>query len=165
MKKPISDQGVGEVVLRQTDLTKADTISVATGLSSHEYLNAPRNKNKKRKSRLHRGPRWLQLTASIALLALVSVSSFAAQPTKPIGQPTLNQSQFGLSLTKDDVATFPPTRGLHIGDASACNLSVVFSTNPGVAVSINSVQPGQPYPYSIIQLKAATTCTDVVGLW
>ena len=99
------------------------------------------------------------------VLCGVAGAVLAASPSRPGGQPTLNQGIFGLSLTKDDNAIFAPTRGLHIGDASACNLSVVFTSNPGVAVSIDSVQPGQSYPYSIVQLKAATTCTDVVGLW
>lgn len=53
MKEPISTQDVGEVVLRRSDLQKADTISVATNLSPYSYM---RSKKKRKKSRA--GPRW-----------------------------------------------------------------------------------------------------------
>jgi len=106
----------------------------------------------------------LSLISVVVSLGLIA-PAFAAGPTKPVGNPTLNQVIYGLPLTKDDTATFPPTRGLHIGDGTACNLSVVFASNPGVVVAIGSVQPGLSYPYSIVQLKAATTCSSVVGLW
>lgn len=66
MKEPISDQNVGDVVLRVSDLRKlGDTISAATGLNWYDQTTA-KPKPKAKKSRKHKaGPRWLQLEADI----------------------------------------------------------------------------------------------------
>ena len=70
MKKPISEQGIGHVVARRGvggGITKADTISQGTGLLSYDQraTAVPRKKRRKakRKLRLSRGPRWLELVA------------------------------------------------------------------------------------------------------
>ena len=65
MKKPIAEQGVGEIVLKQKDLEKIDTISSATGLSGYSYLPAKKVRKKKTKKELSRkrGARWMELVA------------------------------------------------------------------------------------------------------
>jgi Inorganic Pyrophosphatase/Phage portal protein len=62
MKIPLAGQGFGQVVLRQKDIKKADTISVSTGLSSYDQ-GARRKKRKKKKRVPLRGPRWTELSA------------------------------------------------------------------------------------------------------
>lgn len=57
LKKPIADQDVGTVVLKQKDLEKSDTISMSTNLAGYSYLNAGRPKKKKRKAG-RMGSRW-----------------------------------------------------------------------------------------------------------
>lgn len=107
----------------------------------------------------------LLLLAVAATFPLSSAVALAAGPVPPSGWATINQSAYGLPLTKSDSTVLVPTRGVYIGDAAPCNLSVEFASNPGTAVAIDSVQPGLTYPFSISKLKAATTCADVVGLW
>jgi hypothetical protein len=109
-------------------------------------------------------PKFLVMLIVLGMLSLLKVA-FADGPVKPSGTPMLDQGVYGSPITKDDTAIFPATRGFHVGDAASCNMSVVFALRPDLVVSINNVQPGQSYPYSITQLKAATTCTGIVGLW
>ena len=113
-------------------------------------------------SRLDRG--ILRFIIGLLLCGLVTTAAFA-DPVVPSGLAVLNQSLYGLPLTKSDTTVLVPTRGVYIGDAAPCNLSVEFAANPGTAVAVDSVQPGLTYPFSITKLKAATTCADVVGLW
>lgn len=67
MKKPVSEQGVGQVVGRRGvngGINKADTISMSTGLLSYDQTSATRRKRRKRgKRRLSSGPKWLALSA------------------------------------------------------------------------------------------------------
>lgn len=65
MKKPIAEQGVGEIVLKQKDLEKADTISSATGLSGYSYLSSRKVRKRKTKKELRRkrGSQWMELVA------------------------------------------------------------------------------------------------------
>lgn len=63
MKRPISEQGIGQVVYRRGDkdrsFSKSDTISTATG---HLWYDQGRRKKKKKRP-LRSGPRWLELVA------------------------------------------------------------------------------------------------------
>jgi hypothetical protein len=89
-----------------------------------------------------------------------------AQPA-PSGQQVLNQGRSAVLLTPGDTTTITVTRGLHIGDAAACNISVVFANDSLTtgAVTLPNVQPGLSYPYSIKRLRATgTTCTHVTAL-
>lgn len=66
LKRPISEQHVGEVILRRGDkeLSKADTISQSTGLLHYDQgVPAKKKKKKKRKTRLSSGPQWLTFSA------------------------------------------------------------------------------------------------------
>lgn len=65
MKRPISEQGVGQVVGRRgkgNGITKLDTVSQSTGLLAYSQLGAPKRR-RKRKKKLTSGPRWLELCA------------------------------------------------------------------------------------------------------
>lgn len=67
LKRPISEQGVGTIVLTRADLKKnLDTISSATGLAWYDQGQAEPAKSRKRKPKRrthHAGPRWLELHA------------------------------------------------------------------------------------------------------
>lgn len=100
--------------------------------------------------------------AALAVLLLVAVPALAQAP--PAGAPVLNQAGTARVLTPNDTTNFTPTRGLHIGDGTACDVSVIFTgdTDP---VTLPNMQPGLSYPYSIKRLRATgTTCTSVTGL-
>jgi hypothetical protein len=67
MKKPISEQNIGEVIFR-CPIKKFDTISTATNILNYDQGRPKmrRNNRKARKARRReRGPRWLQLHAAI----------------------------------------------------------------------------------------------------
>jgi hypothetical protein len=97
-------------------------------------------------------------------LWVLSIVITAWAQTPPTGQLTLNQASKFRAVTKSDTATIPPTRGLQIGDATACNLSIVGAQDTA-AVTISNVQSGQILPFSVTQVKAATTCSTVVALY
>jgi hypothetical protein len=66
MHRPISEQGVGHVVARRgvgNGITKADTISQATGLLWYDQTLAVPKKKRKKKRGLRSGPRWLALVS------------------------------------------------------------------------------------------------------
>jgi hypothetical protein len=103
---------------------------------------------------------------AVFLCAALAVVPALAQPA-PSGQATLNQGRSATLLTPGDSTTITATRGLHIGDAAACNIAVVFSADSLTtgAVTLPNVQPGLSYPYSIKRLLATgTTCTHVTAL-
>ena len=103
--------------------------------------------------------------AAFLLPALASLPALA-QPA-PSGQAVLNQGRSAALLTPGDSTTITPTRGLHIGDAAACNIAVVFSGDSLTtgAVTLPNLQPGLSYPYSIKRLLATgTTCVSVTAL-
>jgi len=64
MKKPISEQGVGNVIARRgkgLGLEKFDTVSQATGLLSYDFISAGKRRKKKKKTQVS-GPTWLTLS-------------------------------------------------------------------------------------------------------
>jgi Inorganic Pyrophosphatase len=64
LHKPIADQDVGEVVLRQKDLKKGlDSISAATNLAWYSQGTGSPKPQKRKRRKATSGPRWLQLTA------------------------------------------------------------------------------------------------------
>jgi hypothetical protein len=102
---------------------------------------------------------------TVALITLLLLPSAALAQTVPQGALSLNQASQFRALTKSDTATFPPTRGLHIGDASACNVAVIGAQDTA-AVTFNNVQSGQILPFSVTKLMSTnTTCATVTGLW
>jgi hypothetical protein len=101
---------------------------------------------------------------SLVLWAIVISAAMAQNPPK--GADTLNQGIQARLLTKSDTTVIQKTRGLFIGDAAACNLTVRFvGDTVAQAVALNNVQPGELLPIQIIQLMAATTCTTVVAIY
>jgi len=98
-----------------------------------------------------------------AIAALFAVPALAQNT--PSGQPTLNQARSALALTKSDSTALPQTRGIYIGDATACAVALLF-VGDTAAVTFSSAQPGTAYPFAITKLMSTnTTCADVVGLW
>lgn len=65
MMRPISEQGIGQVVARRGvggGISKADTVSQSTGLLSYDQVSAS-GKKRKKKRKSAQGPRWLSLCA------------------------------------------------------------------------------------------------------
>jgi hypothetical protein len=101
------------------------------------------------------------LAASAALL--LAMPALAQVP--PTGTQVLNQVGYFAAITPSDATVFPFTKGIYIGHASACNVSIVGAKGGGTVV-ISNLQPGLTYPFSIISLNATgTTCTGIIGLW
>jgi hypothetical protein len=99
------------------------------------------------------------------VLGLLSSAAFGQQLLSPSGQPVLNQGVNARALTKSDSTIFLVTRGVFIGDATACNIAVLFvaDANP---VTLTNVQSGQTYPFQIIKLMSTgTTCATVFALY
>jgi hypothetical protein len=111
--------------------------------------------------------RTARVAREAAFLAVFLCAAPALAQPAPSGQATLNQGRSAALLVPGDSTTITATRGLHIGDAAACNIAVVFagdSLSTG-AVTLPNVQPGLSYPYSIKRLLATgTTCTSVHAL-
>lgn len=110
--------------------------------------------------------RWTALV--LILVALISTAEARCYKDAIGGGTTcdeLNQARKAAALTKSDATVYnPPTKALHIGDASACSLSVVLADD-SAAVTISNVQPGLVYSLAVKKLMAATTCAAVVGFW
>ena len=101
----------------------------------------------------------------IATAIVIAGSVIAYTQTPPSGQLTLNQSNNVVALTKSDTTVLVPTKGLQIGDGSACNITVVGAAPGATAAQLANVQSGQILPLSIVKLTAATTCTTVSALY
>lgn len=101
-----------------------------------------------------------------AALAALLVTAPARAQMPPDGQPVLDQAVSIVALAANDTATFLPTRGLHVGDGSACDIKVTFA-NDSAAVVLTNLQPGGAYPYSIKQFYATggTSCTAILALY
>ncbi len=117
-------------------------------------------------SGLARALMWFGMKALLfgGFLLIVGISFAYAQST-PQGTGTLNQAVQARALTKSDSTTYQPTRGLFIGDATACNIAVILK-NDTAAVTLLNVQSGALLPFAIKQLMSTnTSCTAVIGLW
>ena len=100
-----------------------------------------------------------------ALLGGIAVAIAQTAVVPPVGQPVLNQARQGRLLTKSDTTFIQPTRGVHIGDASACDIAVIF-VGDSAAVTLANLQSGSDHPYAINKLMSTnTTCTAVTALY
>lgn len=68
----------------------------------------------------------------------------------------------GVAVTKSDATILPATRALWVGGAG--DLSLVFSGDTA-AVTIKAVAAGTLLPFQVIQVKAATSASDIVALY
>jgi hypothetical protein len=111
--------------------------------------------------------KWL--TFALVLFLAGTGIGIAQQP--PSGALTLNQVLQFRAVTPSDTTILKPTRGLQIGNATACNIEVVGAGDyTGVAgtgaVTLLNVQPGQFLPVSVVQvMNALTTCTNTFALY
>jgi len=105
---------------------------------------------------------------ALVVMAGAGVGVLHAQQ-RPAGDASLNQAISARVVTKSDATVLIPTRGLYVGDATACTLSLVFqadnTTGAGVAVTFANVQPGSVLPFQVAKVMAATTCTAVTALY
>lgn len=100
---------------------------------------------------------------SLALWGLIISAALAQMP--PSGQAVLNQAVAARLLTKSDTTKVLVTRGIFIGDATACNVAIVMNQDTA-AVTFTNVQSGAVYPYQIIMLMSTnTTCATVIALY
>jgi hypothetical protein len=103
------------------------------------------------------------LAGAVIFLAALSPAVLAQNP--PYGTRTINQVSQLRALTPNNSTVFVATKGLYIGDATACNIAVKGAQDAS-AVTLLNVQSGAVYPFSIKQLlSSATTCTSVFGLY
>ena len=86
-------------------------------------------------------------------------------PVPPQGSQVYNQATIGRLLTKSNSVRITPTKGIYIGDATACDAAVLFAGDT-VAVTLSNLASGQAYPFSIQKLMStSTTCTVVIALY
>jgi hypothetical protein len=96
---------------------------------------------------------------------LIAGISFAYAQSRPQGNGTLNQAIQARLLVKSDSTTYQFTRGLFIGDATACNVAILFEKDTA-PVTFTNVQSGALLPFSVTKLMSSgTSCTAVYGLW
>lgn len=107
---------------------------------------------------------------SLLVGIMLLLPTLAWAQTKPNGEATLNQGISARAVTKSDSTILPGTRGLYIGDATACAVAVVLqadnATGAGVAVTFSNVQPGSFLPLQVAKVMSTnTSCTSVVALY
>jgi hypothetical protein len=102
----------------------------------------------------------------VVFICMVASAHAQAPPQPPGGQPVYNQALSARAVTASDtVALASTTRGLFIGDATACNLAVQF-VRDSVAVTLTNVQSGALLPFSVIRVMfTGTTCVTVFALY
>jgi hypothetical protein len=114
---------------------------------------------------------WAETVLLLGLvLLLLAVTSAAWAQSPPTGYASLNQAISARAVTKSDATLLPGTRGLYVGDATPCNLALVFkadnATGAGVAVTVSNVQPGSLLPFQVAKVMSTnTTCSSVLALY
>lgn len=68
----------------------------------------------------------------------------------------------GRPVTKSDSTVLPVTRALWVGGDG--DLSLVFEDG-GSPVTIKAAKAGTVLPFRVVQVRAATTATDIVALY
>ena len=105
---------------------------------------------------------WLSL---YVLLALVVVCGTALAQAPPQGTAVFNQAIGARALTKSDSTVLRITRGIFIGDATACNVALILKGDTA-AVTFTNVQSGAILPFSVTKLMSTgTTCASVIALY
>jgi len=109
------------------------------------------------------------LALAWCLMVPLVIGGVAWAQQRPAGDASLNQAISARVVVKSDATVLTPTRGLYVGDAAACTLSLVFqadiATGTGTAVVFANVQPGSVLPFQVAKVMAATTCTAVTALY
>ena len=67
-----------------------------------------------------------------------------------------------VSITKSDSTVFAATRGLYVGVTG--DLVVLFAGDTAT-VTLKNVAAGVTHPWSVTKVMAATTATDIVGIY
>jgi len=102
----------------------------------------------------------------LAILGIVISAPAWAQgggQTNPIY--TFNQALSARAVTKSDTTVLVPTRAIAIGDATACNVAVLF-LNDTSAITFTNVQSGQILPFSVTKVMSTnTTCATITALY
>jgi hypothetical protein len=112
-----------------------------------------------------RDAHWGSLWVAVAAVLCLWFAAMAHAQAPPNGLAVLNQGIGARALTKSDTVKILTTRGVYIGDATPCNIAVVFNGD-SAAVTLTNVQGGVTYPFSINQLMSTnTTCATVFGLY
>lgn len=78
--------------------------------------------------------------------------------------PMIQSIADAVAITKSDSTVYsPPLRAIYVGDGSACAVTLSPASG-GSDVVFSSEQPGATIPVSALKIKAATTCTTLIGL-
>ncbi len=111
----------------------------------------------------------MRKSIGIVIGLLVTLPAFAQVPT-PAPAPilpawTINQATQALAITPTNSAKFPATKGLYIGDASACTLVMKLRLDTS-AQTWSNIQPGSILPIEVVDIEAtSTTCTVILALY
>jgi hypothetical protein len=103
-------------------------------------------------------------SAFIAALLLTAPAWAQSEKFKPGQNPESNQAYSAAAITPSDTVKILVTRGIYVGDAAACNITMTLNGDT-VAVLFSNAQPGQILPFQAILVKATgTTCASLVAL-
>lgn len=96
---------------------------------------------------------------------LIPFNLALAQIAPISGDPVLNQGLASAPITPTNGVTFPATRDIFIGSASACTLAMKLKNDKNI-VTWYLTTPGQLLAVSAVDIEStSTTCTNIVGIW
>jgi hypothetical protein len=98
-------------------------------------------------------------------IAFILLSEAAFAQTTPYGDSVLNQAVQARAVTPNDSTALAETRALFNGNATACNIAVIF-VNDTSAVTFSNVQSGALLPFAVTKVMSTnTTCSSIVALY
>jgi hypothetical protein len=99
-------------------------------------------------------------------ICMIASAHAQAPPAPPGGQPVFNQALSARAVTPSNTVNLASiTRGIFIGDATACDVALIFQRDTA-AVTFTNVQSGAIYPFSVYRvMSTGTTCVTVVALY
>ncbi len=106
------------------------------------------------------------LWCCVVFVCMIAAAHAQRPPGPPTGQAVFNQAISARAVSLSDTVNLTSmTRGIFIGDATACNVALIFSSDTA-AVTFTNVQSGTVYPFSVYRVMSTnTTCVAVVALY
>ena len=95
------------------------------------------------------------------MLGFFCTSAFAQGSDFNTNQDTVvDQAYRGVTQTYNDTTKFKVTRGFYNGNATACDVGVIFNGAATTVITLKNVPSGATMPYQIIALRSSeTTCS------
>jgi hypothetical protein len=102
----------------------------------------------------------MKLIVGFVLGLLCTVALAQTVDFQPGNNPVVNQARKGVAVTYSDTVNIAVTRGLYNGNATACDIAVLFNGDTTNTITLKNVPSGATLPYQIVRVKnSATTCS------